>query len=85
MEPYRNAVTQAAEVEYEREFVGFPKRKDRRQLDPVTEKKVGGYDLSILHKKASDVDGDWLGTNVMMDTQKEFTKKVSVFIFSQLL
>ena len=39
-------------------------------------KKVGGYDQSILHKKAS---GDWLGTNVMMDTQREFTEKVSVF------
>jgi len=76
--PYRNAVTRAAEAEYEREFVAFPKRRDRRQRDRVTGKKVGGYDQSILHKKASDVDGDWLGTNVMRDTQEEFMKKVSV-------
>ena len=76
--PYRNAVTRAAEAEYEREFVAFPKRRDRRQRDRVTGKKVGGYDQSILHKKASDVDGDWLETNVMRDTQEEFMKKVSV-------
>jgi uncharacterized protein YqgV (UPF0045/DUF77 family) len=74
--PYRNAVTRAAEAEYEREFVAFPKRRDRRQRDRVTGKKVGGYDQSILHKKASDVDGDWLGTNVMRDTQEEFMKKM---------
>jgi len=74
--PYRNAVTQAAEVEYEREFLALPKRRDRRQWDHMTRKKVGGYDQSILHKKASDVDGDWLGSNVMGDTMKEFAKKV---------
>jgi hypothetical protein len=74
--PYRKAVTRAAEAEYEREFAGIPKRRDRRQRDRVMGKKVGGYDQSILHKKAS---GDWLGTNVMMDTQREFTEKVSVF------
>jgi len=77
--PYRNAITQAAEAEYEREFLAFSKRKDRRQLDSVTGKKVGGYDLSILHKRACDVNGDWLGTNVMRDTQKEFAQKVSVY------
>ena len=71
--PYRNAVPRAAEAEYEREFAAFPKRIDRRQRDRVTGKKVGGHDQSILHKKASDVDGDWLGTNVMRDTQEEFT------------
>ena len=76
--PYRKAVTRAAEAEYEHEFVAFPKRRDRRQRDRATGKKVGGYDQSILHKKASDVDGDWLGTDVMMDTQREFTEKVSV-------
>ena len=59
--PYRNAVTRAAETEYEREFLAFPKRRDRRLRDRVTGKKVGQYDQSILHKKASDVDGDWLG------------------------
>ena len=76
--PYRKAVTRAAEAEYEREFVALPKRRDRRQRDHVTGKKVGGYDMSVLHKKASDVDGDWLGTNVIRNTQKVFMKKVSV-------
>jgi hypothetical protein len=80
--PYRKAVTRAAEAEYEREFAAIPKRKDRRQRDRATGKKVGRYDPSILHKKASDVDGDWLGTNVMMDTQREFMEKVSVLLRS---
>ena len=48
----------------------------------MTGKKVGGYDQSILHKKASDVDGDWLGTNVMRDTQEEFMKKVSAVYYA---
>lgn len=61
----------AAEAECEREFLAFPKRRE----DRVTGKKVGGYDLSISHKKASDADGDWLGTNVVGDTQNEFMKK----------
>jgi hypothetical protein len=72
---YRNAVTRA----YEREFVAFLKRRDRRQVDRVTDKKVGGYDQSILHQKASDVDGDWLGTNVMRDEKSQY------ITFSQLL
>ncbi|KAN0079459.1 hypothetical protein V8E54_004673 [Elaphomyces granulatus] len=40
--PYRNAVTRAAEAEYEREFAGFPKRRDRRQRDRVAGRLTTG-------------------------------------------
>jgi len=48
--PYRNAVTRAAETEYEREFLAFPKRRDRRLRDRVTGKKVGPISLSCTRR-----------------------------------
>jgi hypothetical protein len=74
--PYSNAITKAAETEYEREFVQFSKPRDTRQWDPLTGKKAGKMTPSILHKKATEVTGDWLGTNIIGLTQAAFTQKV---------
>jgi hypothetical protein len=74
--PYRDAITDVALDEYKREFKVFAERKDERKWCPIAQMKVGPYTPPYLGMKAKDVRPDWLGTNVIKDSQSKFATDV---------
>lgn len=74
--PYRDAITDVALDEYKREFKAFAERKDEHKWCPIAKAKVRSYTPPYLRMKAKDVRPDWLGTNVIKDSQLKFATDV---------